>query len=84
MDKEILVARRKEAEFTFNDLKKQKEEQQAVISNAQNAVVELDTAMVKLQGRYDELSELINELADTSETVSKEANKIDATEVEGA
>lgn len=76
MDKESLLKRRQEAEDNFNTIQEKRAEKQ-------QEVEQLDMELGRLQGEYRLINELI-EKADTPKKVSKKAEVIDATSVEGA
>lgn len=74
--KETLMARRQQAEDTFNNLVKQKEAKQKEVDD-------LDIEMARLQGEWRLLGELIDAEKPKKAKVTK-ASEIDVTDVEGA
>lgn len=77
MDKESLLARRKQAEDNYNALQNQRVQKEQEMSD-------IDTQMAKLQGEWGVLGELLDKVTEVGATVkaskaSPAANVIDAT-----
>ncbi len=77
---EDLLARRQQAEDSFNSLVKDKETKQLEMD-------QLDTEMARLQGEWRLVNDLLDKLSKEKpkkSNISKEADIIDVTDVQGA
>lgn len=74
---QTLIARRKQAEDTFNELNVQKEQKQVEVD-------QITEEMNRIQGEYRLINELIETEQKPKKAKSSKADVIDVTKVEGA